>query len=61
MDREEGYYWIRSRDPRYPPAFIAQWSEAKVWFICGVSATYRDDEVEVLSSRLMPPDGHAAS
>lgn len=59
--REPGFYWVRVR------LFAGENEEPSVglwqpdafggpgWEVCGYSSEYPDNEVEVLSERLVPP------
>ena len=52
MERQEGYYWVKSKYGYY---FIAQWESGK-WFVCGSSDIWFDEEFEHINeSRIKAP------
>lgn len=55
--REPGFYWVKMRAKFLEPAvLVGEWSEELgSWVLPNYACEYMDDEVEVLSERLVPP------
>lgn len=51
MKREEGYYWIQRHDDEPEPA---EW-DGSFWWRTGSDSGVSDDQVTVLSARLIAP------
>jgi len=58
--RESGYYWVRERMVGSPRSVAFWWTSvsdgAGEWLFAGTTESSRDDEVEVLSEQLIPPE-----
>lgn len=55
MTREQGYYWIRFNG-ELEIGYALQFDDGNLWQRAGSDNDYEDDEVVVLSERLLPPD-----
>lgn len=62
MIREDGFYWGRRRDYDIQPDYVQvfEWFQGR-WLRAGADDEYEDNEIEVLSERLVPPPARACA